>query len=154
MHCGYVLRCARIAAINLGLRGKYGWIVCGNTLSREVQFVYRIGSFFHEGPNGRRRGVIRDVAPEDCPILPELTHRTRQDLFEQVEPPPDSKQKEARPDILEVPQWALRLEQHLAALDDSERSQERPPIADKSPQEKGVAESRDELPPAEQGRLF
>ena len=42
-------RCARITAINLGLRGKYGWVICGNSLSREVQFVYRIGSFFHEG---------------------------------------------------------------------------------------------------------
>ena len=39
-------RCARIAAINLGLRGRYGWVVCGNSLSGEAQFAYRIGSFF------------------------------------------------------------------------------------------------------------
>jgi hypothetical protein len=43
-------RCARIMAINFGLRGKYGWVICGNALSFETQFVYRIGSFFHEGP--------------------------------------------------------------------------------------------------------
>ena len=45
-------RCARITALNLGLRGKYGWVICGNSLSREVQFVYRIGSFFHESCDG------------------------------------------------------------------------------------------------------
>src|SRR5487761_1194901 len=53
-------RCAKITAINLGLRSRYGWVICGNTLTNETHFAYRIGSFYHETPNGLRRGVIRD----------------------------------------------------------------------------------------------
>lgn len=49
-------RRAKITAINMGLRGRYGWVVCGNALSGEKQFAYRIGSFFHESPNGHQRG--------------------------------------------------------------------------------------------------
>ena len=41
-------RCVKITAINLGLRGRYGWVVCGNSLSGETQFAYRIGSFFND----------------------------------------------------------------------------------------------------------
>jgi hypothetical protein len=65
--------------LNLGLRGKYGWAICGNTLSREVQFAFRIGSLFHDGPDSLRRGVIRQVPPEECPVLPELRNRTNRD---------------------------------------------------------------------------
>lgn len=60
--------CARMTAINLGLRGRYGWVVCGNSLTGDTSFAFRNGSFFHEGPNGLRRGVIRDVAPEATPV--------------------------------------------------------------------------------------
>lgn len=38
-------RCAKITAINLGLRSRYGWVICGNSLSGETRFAYRIGSF-------------------------------------------------------------------------------------------------------------
>ncbi len=108
-------RCARVSAINLGLRGKYGWIICGNSLSRDVRFVYRIGSFFHEGPNGRRRGVIREVPPEQCPVLPELSQQTRQDLFETLEQSDDSKPQNINLGVLEVPRWLYRLERQLVS---------------------------------------
>ena len=77
-------RCAKITAVNLGLRSKYGWVICGNSLSGQMQFAYRIGHFYHEGPNGRRRGVIRDVPPEETPV-PVIATRLRResaDLFE------------------------------------------------------------------------
>ena len=62
-------RCVKITAINMGLRSRYGWVVCGNSLSGETQFAYRVGSFFHETSNGLRPGVIRDVPPAQTPIL-------------------------------------------------------------------------------------
>ncbi|HRX78739.1 MAG TPA: N-6 DNA methylase, partial [Pirellulaceae bacterium] len=78
-------RCARITAVNLGLRSRYGYVVCGNTLSGETRFAYRIAPFFHESLNGRRRGVIRDIPPE-CTPVPVIASRLRTDaqgLFEQ-----------------------------------------------------------------------
>jgi hypothetical protein len=100
----------------LGLRGTYGWVVCGNTLSGKTQFAYRIGSFFHESPNGRRRGVIRDVPPEQTPV-PVIASRVKsdtKDLFEQ--PSPEATPTELTiPKIIEVPQWLARLEPKLAA---------------------------------------
>jgi hypothetical protein len=39
-------RCVKITAINLGLRSRYGWVVCGNTLTGDTQFAYRVGSVF------------------------------------------------------------------------------------------------------------
>jgi hypothetical protein len=117
-------RCADICAINLGIRSRYGWVICGNTLSRKVQYAYRIGSFFHEGPNGQRRGVIRKVPPEQCPVLPELIQTTKEDLFETIE---QSDQSLSQPqkfssNILEVPQWLNRLEPQLAAAQTKEVS--------------------------------
>ncbi|QDT64075.1 N-6 DNA methylase [Calycomorphotria hydatis] len=105
-------RCARITALNLGLRGKYGWVICGNTLSRDVQFVYRIADFIHEGPNGFRRGVIRSIPPEECPVLPELRKQLREDLFEAVEAEdqPETDRDQHALELVEVPQWLARLE--------------------------------------------
>lgn len=114
-------RCAKISALNVALRGRYGWIVCGNSLSGETQFAYRIGSFFHESSNGIRRGVIRDVPPEQTPV-PVIASRMRsdtKDLFEQQEPaatPTDL----TLPTIIEVPRWLARLEPKLAASDGDE----------------------------------
>jgi len=109
-------RCARITAINLGLRGRYGWVVCGNSLSGTSQFAYRIGSFFHEGPNGRRRGVIREVAPEQTPV-PVIAGRVReqaQTLFrEEAEKPHEPAGLDFT--VVEVPQWLARLERALTA---------------------------------------
>ena len=97
--------------------------VCGNALTGETQFAYRIGSFFHESPNGLRRGVIGDVAPEDTPV-PVIAERLRTrtgDLFAERRGD-DVTDEEAGssatfPTIIEVPQWLNRLEPKLAALD-------------------------------------
>lgn len=104
-------RCADICAINLGLRSRYGWVICGNSLSRKMQYAYRIGSFFHEGPNGRRRGVIRKVPPVECPILPEIQQQSKNDLLSTLEANvTGAEANSSAKDILEIPPWVLRLE--------------------------------------------
>lgn len=66
---GIDARCAKITAINFSLRSRYGWVNCGNRLLGETQFAYGIGSFFHESPNGLRRGLIRQVLVEETPAI-------------------------------------------------------------------------------------
>ena len=108
-------RCAKITAINLGLRNRYGWVICGNSLTGDTQFAYRIGSFFHESPNGLRRGVIRDVPPEETPI-PFIKRRTQQeshDLFAQGEEGTGTVGQSGIPTIIEVPRWLARMEPKL-----------------------------------------
>ena len=130
----------------MGLRCRYGWVVCGNSLTGETQFAYRIGSFFNETSNGLRRGVIRDVAPEETPV-PVIAERTRRDagsLFATTGEP-ETAAEMTMPTIIEMPQWLARLEQKLAApaCDDStsvEEPTEQPP--------------RDQDPPATQQKLF
>jgi hypothetical protein len=120
-------RCAKITAINLGLRGRYGWVLCGNTLSGETQFAYRIGSFYNETPHGLRRGVIRDVPPEQTPV-PVLTTRVRgqtQSLLGD-ENTADVASSPPAQTIVEVPQWLARLEPKLAALEGDASSLEEP----------------------------
>ena len=114
-------RCARITAINLGLRGRYGWVVCANSLTGETRFTYRIGSFFNETPNGLRRGVIRDVPPEQTPlpVIAEHMRRDTKDLF-QTDAEHEAESAPALPTIIEVPQWLARLEPQLADLDSDE----------------------------------
>ncbi len=112
-------RCVKVTAVNMGLRGRYGWVLCGNSLSGETQFAYRIGSFFHETPRGLRRGVIRDVLPEQTPV-PVLAARLRDkaaELFDE-ESTPIAQESSPLPTIVEVPQWLARLEPKLAALQD------------------------------------
>ncbi|QDU10888.1 N-6 DNA methylase [Gimesia aquarii] len=110
-------RCVRMTALNLSLRGKYGYVVCGNSLTLESKFAYRVGSFYHELPNGRRRGVIREIPLEQTPV-PFVTDTTRtatQGLFAQQEADshePDQAQKISQT-IMEVPQWLFRLEQRM-----------------------------------------
>lgn len=114
-------RCAKITAINLGLRSHYGWVMCGNTLSGETRFVYRVGSFFHESPNGLRRGVIRDVSPESTPI-PLIANRTKsaaQDLLAERGDCEETSEL-ALPKIIEIPEWLSRLEPKSAALERAE----------------------------------
>ncbi len=122
-------RCARMTAINLGLRGRYGWVVCGNSLTGDTSFAYRVGSFFHETPNGLRRGVIRDAPPEATPV-PVIASRVRTkaaDLF--VEEPMAPRVVPALlPTIIEVPQWLARLEPTLAAAEG-----DRPSVPEPSP---------------------
>jgi len=131
-------RCVKITAINLGLRSRYGWVVCGNTLTGVTQFAYRIGSFFNESPNGRRRGIIRDVPPEATPV-PVISSRVRRDakdLFEQQEP--EATPTEPIPQtIIEVPQWLARLEPTLAPLErpDATPPAEKPPVATLPPRD-------------------
>ncbi|MCH8241882.1 MAG: hypothetical protein IH897_04625 [Planctomycetes bacterium] len=147
MHCGYALRCAKITAINLGLRGRYGWVVCGNSLTGETQFAYRIGSFFNETPNGLRRGVIRDVPPEETPV-PVIAERTRRDagsLFATSDKPETAAER-TMPTIIEVPLWLARLEPKLAALARDELS------SIEEPADKPSAAPKD--PPPKQKRLF
>jgi len=150
-------RCARVTAINLGLRGKYGWVICGNSLSRDVQFTYRIGSFFHEGPNGLRRGVIRDVPPEQCPVLPEITQRTRKDLFDRLDDTTtgDTPPEPSIPNVIEIPDWLLRMEQRLAAAQTDQLSDEDTTASDPPADEgRGVQPHDRDEPPPSQGRLF
>jgi len=96
-------RCAKAAAISLGLRGRYGWVLCGNSLTQQVQFAYRIGSFFHETNAGLRRGVIRDVPVEQLPAA------ACQGLFAKHEQA-DETTPRLLAGITEVPRWLARLE--------------------------------------------
>jgi hypothetical protein len=53
------LRCVRMTAINLALRGLYGWVIHGNSLRLEQRLAYRTG---FDG-----RGFISEVALSECP---------------------------------------------------------------------------------------
>lgn len=113
-------RCVRITALNLGLRGKYGYVVCGNSLTLESKFAYRIGSFYHESSHGRRRGVIREIPLEQAPVpfVSDTTRKAAQDLFaHEAESLKSSQVLEVPQNIIEVPQWLFRLEQHLDNVD-------------------------------------
>ncbi len=128
-------RCTKISAINLGLRGRYGWVLCGNSLSGETTFAYRIGSFYNETPNGLRRGVIRDVPVEQTPV-PVLAARMReqsQSLLgkEQVS---DVSNSFPVPTIIEVPQWLARLEPMLAARERDTSSVPAPALPQPTPE--------------------
>jgi len=112
-------RCVRITSINLGLRGRYGWVVCGNSLSCSATFAYRVGSFYNESPNGLRRGVIRDVPPEQTPVsilTRNVSGQTRGLLADGDTPAVEGLSPAIR--IIEVPQWLARLEPRLAALEE------------------------------------
>lgn len=113
-------RCAKITAINLGLRGRHGWALCGNSLSGETKFAYRVGSFFNETPNGLRRGVIRDVPPEQTPV-PALSWRLRNQATEMLSAEPSHEPPTPTPalTIVEVPQWLARLEPLAATKEPS-----------------------------------
>lgn len=155
-------RCARMTAINLGLRGRYGWVLCGNSLTGETSFAYRIGAFFHESPAGLRRGVIRDVPPEATPvpvIAARLRDRTAALFAEESAPPAGD--RVALPTVIEIPRWLADLEPRLAALrsagDEADRGDQlAEPSSDVSPAP-GEAPA---VPPAQatehpsQGRLF
>jgi hypothetical protein len=113
-------RCANITAINMGLRGRYGWVVCGNALSGETQFAYRVGAFFHESRNGLRRGVIRDVPADQTPV-PLLAERMRDETTALFKQAPEEKEvsEPTLPAIIEVPRWLARIEPKIAALGDA-----------------------------------
>lgn len=108
-------RCAKITAINLGLRSRYGWVICGNTITNELRFAYRVGSFYHESPNGLRRGVIREVPIDATPIaaITEEVHgATSEAIGERGDGDASSLMQWLS--IIEVPQWLARLEPGLA----------------------------------------
>lgn len=118
-------RCAKITAVNVGLRHKYGWVVCGNTLTGEAQFAYRVAPFFHEGPNGTRRGVVRSVPPEQTPV-PVIARRAEiatasleNDGAEQ------ETTRDGIPKIIEIPRYVLRLEA-ATATNESEQADDGP----------------------------
>ncbi len=140
-------RCVKITAINLGLRGRYGWAVCGNSLTGEMRFAYRIGSFFNETPNGLRRGVIRDVPPEEtpAPMMAESARNDIADLF-QTEAEDDAASVPTLPTLIEVPQWLAQLEPQLGAS-----RRDRPPAVEERP-ERGQERTND--PPPKQRKLF
>lgn len=153
-------RCARMTALNLGLRGRYGWVVCGNSLTGDASFAYRVGSFFHESPNGLRRGVIRDVLPEQTPV-PVIASRLRNkaaELFaaEQASP---TEVPSTLPTIIEVPRWLARVESGLTT-GEGERSVSSDPQPPQSDIPSGTIEPavkhppRSEPPPPSQRRLF
>ncbi len=110
-------RCVKICSINMGLRNLYGWVVCGNTLTCENRFAYRVAPFFHESPNGRRRGVIRDIPVAQTPALvrPPM-QQSPQDLFASEQPAETSKTAASPrelPTIMEIPRWLSRVEHQL-----------------------------------------
>lgn len=53
------LRCVRMTAINLALRNRYGYVIWGNSLSRDTRLVYRTG--FH------LQGFVREIPLAECP---------------------------------------------------------------------------------------
>lgn len=55
------IRCTRVSAINLAMRGLYGYAIHGNSLTLKTHRVYRTGF------NGR--GFLREVSPTECPFL-------------------------------------------------------------------------------------
>jgi hypothetical protein len=59
------LRCARMTAINLGLRNLYGYVIWGNSLALEERLVYSTGLNI----NG---GVIRELPPAERPEVPKV----------------------------------------------------------------------------------
>ena len=110
-------RCAKISAISLGLRKCYGWIICGNTLTLETRFAYRIAPFFHESPQGPRRGVIREIPADSSLIFPtdgEATGKAS-DLFTAESQPSPEVLPERRHPIMEIPRHILALEQQLSS---------------------------------------
>ena len=141
-------RCVKITAINLGLRGRYGHVLCGNSLAAEVRFAYQVGSFFHETVRGLRRGVIREF-PRELAVNT-IAARTRpqvQELFASEEQSP-SRPTPTMATILEIPPWLARLEANLTA---TECRQQAPAKASSE----GPREERErEVPPPTQQRLF
>lgn len=110
-------RCAKISAINLGLRQCYGWIVCGNTLTLETRFAYRIAPFFHESPQGLRRGVIREIPADSSLIFPadgEATGKAS-DLFAAESQSSPEDLPERRHPITEIPRYILALERQFSS---------------------------------------
>jgi hypothetical protein len=117
-------RCAKIAAINLGLRQCYGWIICGNSLTLETRFAYRIAPFYHESERGLRRGVIRYVDTRKALLGVDRNDamRASADLFQESQPAERDQPPEAGPSVIEIPRWLLRAESQPAAsgpVDDS-----------------------------------
>ncbi len=145
-------RCAKISAINLGLRSHYGWIVCGNSLTLENRFAYRIAPFYHESPAGRRRGVIREVPVEQSPLRAPSEQSPR-DMFASTSEKPTGDNDETGmelPHIMEIPRWVLRLEQQLAEnVHQPESTGQNPQVPAPQP---SVAPSRNV--PFTQGKLF
>jgi hypothetical protein len=129
-------RCARITAINLGLRGRYGWVLCGNSLSGETKFAYRVGSFFHESPKGLRRGVIRDVPVDQAPVPArgawawDSKGDVRRALSEQDTPV-------TSPIIVEVSRSVARVEMALAGLSAPPNTPDATPRSEPTPQAEG-----------------
>lgn len=109
-------RCVRITAINLGLRGRFGWVICGNSLTNEATFAYRVGSFFNETPRGVRRGVIREVPLTEAPVTlaAAATRRNMGDVLS-GDKADETLAAGVFPAIIEVPRWLARLEPRLAA---------------------------------------
>ncbi|HUY90463.1 MAG TPA: N-6 DNA methylase [Pirellulales bacterium] len=142
-------RCVKITAINLGLRSRYGWVICGNSLSGETQFAYRIGSLFHETPNGLRRGVIREAPIDQTPVatIARGTRGAAQELFEE-KAELKTPSLEHVPTIIEVPQWLARLEPGLAAAGRTEQVSTAPPC------ESQLTSSQEPEEPRKQQTLF
>lgn len=77
------LRCVRMAALNMGLRNLYGYVIWGNSLALEKRLVYRTGF--------NLRGVIREIPLEECPAP------VQQTVSEAAEPPPARSDRSPEP---------------------------------------------------------
>ena len=131
-----------------GLREKYGYVVCGNALTCEVQFAYRIAPFFYDGPNGRRRGVIRQIPVDQAPV-PVLVRDGNQRLMpidrEDVAPLPVTN------DVLEIPRWVQRIDHLMTGTDQSEEEQAEPPSPKEEDSQRNTHGSEE---PPQQQTLF
>jgi len=148
-------RCTKICALNMGLRNLYGWVVCGNSLTCETRFAYRVAPFFHESPNGRRRGVIRDIPVEQTPalLISQETAADVQNLFVAQSLSDSDKTVPSSSDvstIMEIPRWITRLEQHLEVGD----SNDRPSPAEAADSEPESDREPKPADPPRQGNLF
>lgn len=135
-------RCAKIAAINLGLRNHYGWILCGNSLSQEHRFAFRVAPFFHETGHGTRRGVLRRIPVERAAIdhRDAFVDQNATSLFDGDDSQPDESVSTSVESILEIPRWALRVERVLESTEIQSPSGNRP--ADTHEDQSGDEESK------------
>ena len=148
-------RCARMAALNFGFRSMYGYVVCQNTLTLEAQFAYRIAPFFHDGPNGRRRGVIRDIPLEQAPVSILVRDKQQKLVPLDRQPKETNTDNTTLPSIIEIPRWVQRMEHALLSQHEAENVQPQVPSSAREPRAETYPSSEnDDDRGGQQGTLF
>lgn len=93
------LRCVRMAALSLGLRNLYGYVIWGNSLRVEKRLIYRTGF--------NLRGVIREIPMEECP--PPVQKAATETPSVPTPPALDAADGTARDSVPDKPGTQLRL---------------------------------------------